>query len=289
MKSENTTDTFNFITINHEDELNANLIIDLLEERITGILIKNFLNKSEVSSALEGVWNTPYQNKTRINDGFFSHPITFAQFTQLKESGQLTIDDYCKIAHDLLTSQEQKLGYNVVKKLCNFLNAFDPIKQVSPIINKDNGQELVPFTIRELLPGKGELIIHCENLFFKEFPEFFNLLKWLDIKDNKLSYFITLSQAETGGELCCFDLNWNNIKTRVDDEQLQNEDFQTIKILNNPEVKRFFIKPEAGDLLLFAGGNVWHRVEKVGGFKSRITLGGFIAETNTPGKYYIWS
>ena len=41
--------------------------------------------------------------------------------------------------------------------------------------------------------------------------------------------------------------------------------------------------------MLFAGGNVWHRVEKVLGFKSRITLGGFIAETTTPGKYYIWS
>lgn len=289
MKIVNTSNTFNFITINHKEELNANMMADLLEERITGILIKKFLSEAEVSNALEGIWNTPYQLKTRINDGFFSHPITFAQFTQLKEAGKLTLNDYCKIANELLTTQEQKLGFDVVKKLCNFLNTYDPIKQVSPIINKENSQELVPFTIRELLPGKGELIIHCENLFFKEFPQFFNLLKWLDIKDNKLSYFITLSEAEVGGELCCFDLNWSNIKTRVDDEQLQNEHFQNINIVNNPDIKRHFIKPEPGDLLLFAGGNVWHRVEKVGGFKSRITLGGFIAETTTPGKYYIWS
>ena len=280
---------FNFITINEKSELNGDLIKDLLEERITGVLIKNFLNGEEVNNALEGVWNTPYQQKTRINDGFFSHPITFAQFTQLKATGELTIDEYCKIAKNLIESQEKKLGIDIVKRLCEFLNAFDPIQQISPIVNKENGQDLVPFTIRELLPGKGELIIHCENLFFKEFPQFFELLKWLDIQDNKLSYFITLSEAETGGELCCFDLNWSNIKTRVDNEQLQNEDFQTINIINNPDVKRYFIKPMAGDLLLFAGGNVWHRVEKVLGFKSRITLGGFIAETTTPGKYYIWS
>jgi hypothetical protein len=280
---------FNFITINEKSELNADLIKDLLEERITGVLIKHFLNGEEVNNALEGVWSTPYQQKTRINDGFFSHPITFAQFTQLKATGELTIDEYCKIAKNLIESQEKKLGIDIVKRLCEFLNAFDPIQQISPIVNKENGQDLVPFTIRELLPGKGELIIHCENLFFKEFPQFFELLKWLDIQDNKLSYFITLSEAETGGELCCFDLNWSNIKTRVDDEQLQNEDFQTINIINNPDVKRYFIKPMAGDLLLFAGGNVWHRVEKVLGFKSRITLGGFIAETTTPGKYYIWS
>ncbi len=280
---------FKFITIDERNELNAELIKDLLEERITGILIKNFLNKAEVNSALKGIWNTPYQQKTRINDGFFSHPITFAQFTQLKESGKLTLNDYCKIAQELLSTQEKKLGVDIVKKLCDFLNAFNPIEQISPIVNKENGQELVPFTIRELLPGKGELIIHCENLFFKEFPQFFELLKWLDIKENKLSYFITLSEAEIGGELCCFDLNWSNIKTRVDEEQLQDENFQTINIVNNTDVKRYHIKPEAGDLLLFAGGNVWHRVEKVGGFKSRITLGGFIAETTTPGKYYIWS
>jgi len=280
---------FKFITIDEKNELNSELIKDLLEERITGILIKNFLNKAEVNSALKGIWNTPYQQKTRINDGFFSHPITFAQFTQLKESGKLTLNDYCKIAQELLSTQEKKLGVDIVKKLCDFLNAFNPIEQISPIVNKENGQELVPFTIRELLPGKGELIIHCENLFFKEFPQFFELLKWLDIKENKLSYFITLSEAEIGGELCCFDLNWSNIKTRVDEEQLQNENFQTINIVNNTDIKRYHIKPAAGDLLLFAGGNVWHRVEKVGGFKSRITLGGFIAETTTPGKYYIWS
>ena len=70
---------------------------------------------------------------------------------------------------------------------------------------------------------------------------------------------------------------------------LEDEHEQTINIVNNPNVHRYFVKPEPGDLLLFAGGNVWHRVEKVAGFKSRITLGGFIAETTTPGKYYIWS
>jgi hypothetical protein len=49
------------------------------------------------------------------------------------------------------------------------------------------------------------------------------------------------------------------------------------------------LKPEEGDLLLFAGGNIWHRVLTVQGNKSRITIGGFIAETNMPGRYYIWS
>ena len=208
---------------------------------------------------------------------------------KLKQAGKLTLNQYCDIASELLTNQEKTYGINVVKKLTDYLMLHKPFQLVSPILNKQNGQELVPFTIRELLPGKGELIIHCENLFFKEFPLFFELLQDLDIKENKLSYFITLSAAEEGGELCCFDINWSDVKKRVDNELLEDEHEQTINIVNNPNVHRYFVKPEPGDLLLFAGGNVWHRVEKVAGFKSRITLGGFIAETTTLGKYYIWS
>lgn len=115
------------------------------------------------------------------------------------------------------------------------------------------------------------------------------MLQELDIKDNKLSYFLTLSAAEEGGELCCFDLNWKQVKKRVDFEHLEDEFQQTIDIINDQAVKRVFVKPEPGDLLLFAGGNVWHRVERVLGNTSRITLGGFIAEATTKGKYYIWS
>lgn len=284
-----TNNPFNFITITDINQLNSALMSDLLDEKITGILIKHFLNQTEVEHALEGVWNKPYQEKTRINEGFYSHPITFAQFTQLKQAGKLSLNEYCDIATELLSNQQKRYGLDVVEKLTDFLTRYTPFHQVSPIINKENGKELVPFTIRELLPGKGELIIHCENLFFKEFPLFFELLQDLDIKENKLSYFITLNEAEDGGELCCFDINWSDVKTRLDDEQLEDEHAQTIQIVNNPNIKRYLIKPEAGDLLLFAGGNVWHRVEKVKGFKSRITLGGFVAETTTPGKYYIWS
>jgi hypothetical protein len=127
---------FKFITIDEKNELNSELIKDLLEERITGILIKNFLNKAEVNSALKGIWNTPYQQKTRIIDRFFSHPITLSQFTQLKESGKITLNDKCKIAQELLSTQEKKLGVDIVKKLCDFLNAFNPIEQISPIVNK---------------------------------------------------------------------------------------------------------------------------------------------------------
>ena len=280
---------FVFLTIDQLSALSSAQMQDLLDEKVTGILFKGFLNEAEVALALKGVQNQDSSEKTKINEGFYSFPLTFAQFTQLHAAGQLSLEQYAHIAQKLLQNQVQQFGTDIVGKLQELLLQFTPFQQVTPLLNKENNQALVPFTVRELLPGKGELIIHCENLFFDEFPQFFSLLQQLDIKDNKLSYFITLSAAESGGELCCFDLNWSSVKKRLDDAHLENEQQQSIDIVNDPSVGRIFIKPEPGDLLLFAGGNVWHRVEKVAGQNSRITLGGFIAQSNTPGQYYIWS
>lgn len=280
---------FLFLTIDDLQALSSEQMQALLDEKITGVLIKGFLNSAEAAVALEGVQNQKSSEKTQINEGFFSFPITFAQFTQLHEAGQLSIEQYAQIAQNLLDRQVEQFGKDIVGQLQELLLRFAPFEQVSPIIDKQNGHALVPFTVRELLPGKGELIVHCENLFFDEFPQFFRLLQQFDIKENKLSYFITLSAAEEGGELCCFDLNWSTVKKRLNDDLLENEHNQAIHIEQDPHIQRVFIKPAPGDLLLFAGGNVWHRVEKVRGKQSRITLGGFIAQTNTPGKYYIWS
>ncbi|HLP51117.1 MAG TPA: hypothetical protein VK154_09565 [Chitinophagales bacterium] len=262
---------------------------DLLNEQITGILIQDFLNPTEIASLLNGFRKLPLSEKTVINEGFVSYPLSFAQFTQMKAAGTVTIDGYIEIAQKLKERQTDLFGLNITERLCLFLQMFKEFQHVSPIIHPETAQALVPFNIRELLPGQGELIAHCENLFFEEFPSFFSWLQLMNIKENKLSYFITLQAAEEGGELCCFDLNWNDVKKRENPILLRDELNNAIDLEDKNSVRRTFIKPKAGDLLLFAGGNVWHRVEKIKGTQSRITLGGFVAETTAPGKYYIWS
>lgn len=284
-----TTADFTFLTVEHFSELPVNAMRDLLNEKITGILFKNFLNQQETSNLINGFRNLPVNEKTQVNEGFISYPLSFAQFTQQKAQGQLTIQDYTVIAQKLEKELLPLFKMNITEKLCTFLQQFEEYKEISPIYNSEYNSYLVPFNIRELLPGQGELIAHCENLFFDEFPDFFNWLQLMNIRDNKLSYFITLQEPTEGGELCCFDINWANVQHRESPVLLKDKANQQINLEDTGKVKRFFIKPRAGDLLLFAGGNVWHRVEKVRGAHSRITLGGFIAETTTLGKYYIWS
>lgn len=280
---------FTFITVNNFSELDEGIMTDLLNEKITGILFKKFLSQNETESLLKGLSNIAQEDKTLVNEGFQSYPLSFAQFTQKKKSGEMVTEDYVKEAKLLQNRLLNDFGVDITSKLCYFLQQFSEFRKVSPILNTEFNSYLIPFNFRELFPGKGELIAHCENLFFNEFPEFFNWLKLMNIKTNKLSYFITLQEADLGGELCCYDINWSNVKIRKTQTILADEFNNELDIDNNENIKRCYIKPEQGDLLLFAGGNVWHRVEKVQGKKSRITLGGFIAETTTQNHFYIWS
>jgi hapalindole-type alkaloid chlorinase len=279
---------FHFLTFSADEMADNTIIKKLLNEDITGIVFKNFLSKEEVLSVKNHLAEIPKAKKTIINEGFHSYPLSFAQFTQMRNAGIIETEDYVRIAEDVLKNQHTEIGLNITQKLIDFLEKFEVFGKVSPIIETNSQKPLVPFNVRELFPGNGELVVHCENLFFNEFPGFFNWLKIMDIKDNKLSYFITIQKPETGGELCCYDMNWRNVKQRKSHTELLDESGNTIDI-NDNNLKKHLIKPDEGDLLLFAGGNVWHKVLTVEGSLSRITIGGFIAETNTPEKHYIWS
>lgn len=281
---------YKFIEVDAQALPDSNLGRELLDEKLTGLIVRNFLSQDEIEAILKGLDELQKDNKTIVNDGFISYPMSFAQYTQMRMSGAMTEDDYVNVAHHLRTTFAEKFGVDVEGRVAKYLEPLFGNAQVSPIYHPQKDDYLVPFTFRELLPGKGELIAHCENLFFDEFPQFFDWLKQMNIKDNKLSYFLTLQNTEAGGELCCFELNWKDVKKRFEHNILQKTDGKIIDLdSESSPVGKVRVKPNAGDLLLFVGGNVWHRVEKVKGSKSRVTLGGFVAEANKENTYYLWS
>jgi len=277
-----------FITEESGSSFDEDISLALLEEKIAGVLIKNFLTPEETKTMLDGLLRLPMEKKVRINEGFASFPMSFAQYTQMRNGGIMTEEDYVNTASDFRQLFPSQFGMDVEHKLIHFFSDFFKGAHVESIYNNRFNKHMIPFTFRELFPGSGELIAHCENLFFDEFPDFFEWLRRFQVEENKFSFFITLQAAEAGGELCCFDIHWDDVKKRVEPTLLQNLDGKSLD-LTNESIRRTYIKPEAGDLLLFAGGNVWHRVEKVAGSKSRVTLGGFVAKSVEPGKYYMWS
>jgi len=49
------------------------------------------------------------------------------------------------------------------------------------------------------------------------------------------------------------------------------------------------LRPQPGDLLMFYGGYIWHRVEDIEGNTPRITLGGFLNFSKDDKELYYWS
>jgi hypothetical protein len=252
--------------------------VRLLNEEVTGLLIEHFFSEAECQNMVQTLKQISNEEKTVVNDGFLTLPLSFAQFTQLKDSGQMNTEQYVNIATAFRQSIVPLFGVDIEQKLKDCFEQLFPNKTFNLLWNEDFQNHLVPFNFRELKPGNGELIAHCENLFFKEFPSFFDWLSQHGVRNNQFSFFITLQNTEVGGELNCFDFLWENVKERLEFELLKDESGNLIHI-NGSSVNSSLIKPKVGSLLLFNGGNIWHRVEKVIGQNSRITLGGFVSSS----------
>ena len=61
----------------------------------------------------------------------------------------------------------------------------------------------------------------------------------------------------------------------------------SLRNIENEEVQ--LIDPQKGDLILFAGGQIWHRVEQVMGSRERVTIGGFLSFNYEKDAVCYWS
>lgn len=267
-----------FIYVNPGQEEATINGVRLLNEEVTGLIIEDFFSELECQNIVETFRQIANEEKTVVNDGFITLPLSFAQYTQLKDSGKMNTEEYVNLATTFRKSIVPLFGVDIEQKLKDCFTKLFPNKTFDLLWNQEFENSLVPFNFRELKPGNGELIAHCENLFFKEFPSFFDWLSKHGVRNNQFSFFITLQNTEEGGELNCFDFLWENVKERVEYELLRDDSGNLINI-NGSNVYSSLIKPKVGSLLLFNGGNIWHRVEKVIGQNSRITLGGFVSSS----------
>lgn len=278
--------TIKHLTTSQVSEIDMN---DIICDKLHGFIVEDFLNNDEVQNLLTGLRTVDENKLIHIEKGFDSYPMSFAQFDQMVERGLLTEENYFNASNEFISTFTNHFKVDVLQKLndvfCNIKNSL-PIY----IPNANNYHEsYVPFTFRELFPGDGCLKAHCENLFYIEFPSFFKKINAFSKSENQLSFFIVLQKPETTGELSLFDIKWNNKQKRINDHliKMQNEDLFDF---DNPQsIKRDTFAPSVGSLVIFKGGDIWHRVEKVMTSPSRITLGGFLSFSHDNSKLYSWS
>lgn len=269
------------IEYNQLELIKSNFLDNIYDKDLDYIIIKNVLDKKQ----LEFIRNCVQEVQELFEEvfpGFKSLPPPLS--SNLKDG----ILDMKK-----LSQQQFNLFQSFAKKTNNVL--YNSINQsisnlcLGNLSYKTDFEDvtLVPGSLRVLSPQMGDLLsLHCGNEFCIKFNVLYKVFdKYIDYK-NQLSYFLLLRKPQTGGEISLYNFTWDKVNKKTNNYTIV-KDGKEVNI-DSAQVKKLKLNLEEGDMFIFAGGEIWHRVEEhLGG--ERITYGGFIGKVKNEDKYILWS
>jgi len=277
---------FNFIEVPFSEiEQRGDLVSEIKNRALDGFIMKDVYNLDEVSSIKTFLSNLDESEFMPTSSGKM-FPAPFAIITNTEEKldayySKLASFDNCKTNHDAIKKLMTKLDSFFKKVAKNY--------RVSIPYNKIKDKEVAPGTFRMFYPGMGGLHVHCGNLFQAQSMFYYSLIKNdIDMND-QLSYFVVLQQPEAGGELTIYNMLWDKVKRK---ESPENNEFvidDSDNYIYVKDVPSFAVKPKPGDVLVFSGGPIWHRVEDTKGTIPRITFGGFLNFSKDGSELFYWS
>jgi hypothetical protein len=286
-----------FITI-HADEialLHPNALFELYKSQKVGFLIKGFLSENEVSSVVNNFEKVETRDVAHIGEGF-TYPMVFAEFSnrnsnESKENQKELAYDYFRVCNGYDKEFIDDFGFDMKTKVEKMLSSVSGGRKVNTPKGYDDVGSFPFGNFRYLMPGNGHMPVHCGN-FQTEFEPFYtHLNKTLSVED-QMSYFVMLQKPEEGGVLDVFNLRWEAGQTKKsarEDKEIIRPDGSILTIDADKTYSKVSITPEPGDMILFQGGNIWHRVSNVIGQKPRITFGGFMAMDKSEESFYYWT
>lgn len=261
-----------------------------------GFLVKNFLSQEEVASVMSGYDDLMKTKEIATTGEGFTYPMVFAEFSEKnKVNGEVdkkSCDEYFQFCSNYDSEFVSDFGFSLKAKIDNLFSKVSGSKQVDNPPGYD-GVGNFPFgNFRNLEPHKGHIPFHCGNYFQSEFKPFYSHLEKSLLVVDQLSYFVMFQKPDIGGHLEVFNLSWESGQTKRsarEDKEVVLSDGERLYPDENFQCEKILVSPEPGDLILFQGGNIWHRVSQVEGAKSRVTFGGFMAVNKEKDCYYYWS
>jgi hypothetical protein len=277
---------FNFIEVPFSElEESGNLVHKIRNKELDGFIMKEVFNIDEIN-AMKDFLAQMQESEFMPTPSGKIFPAPFAIVSDTEER----LDSYYAKLNEFDNYKSTKVAIqNLSDKLNRFFKGVGKNYQVSIPINKIKDKEVVQGTFRIFYPNMGGLHVHCGNLFQAQSMFYYSLIKNDIDMDDQLSYFLVLQQPEAGGELTIYDMLWDNVKRK---ESPENNEF-VIDDNDNPiyvkDLRSFAVKPQPGDILVFSGGPIWHRVEDILGSMPRITFGGFLNFSKDDQELYYWS
>lgn len=249
------------------------LIHDIYQRRVDGVVIKKFLDPDATTQLQNCFRNSSFKKIETPFGQVLGNPLFMAR------NGK---KDYFLSANETNHYFDSALNSGLIEKLntCFWQICGDRI----PCSPSEEGENYLFGSFRSMLPNKGGLISHTGNEFVEINKPFG--LNWLFSNAqliNGLSYFILAKKPTHGGELILFDALYND--NLFGDEPLNGS--RNDKIMS--ELKCQIVELQEGDMVIFNGGEIWHRVADIRGSENRLTFGGFMAISNDDKQVWYWS
>lgn len=287
---------YNFPTIDiSEVGQHADLLKAIHRREIDGMVITNVFSKEEVALMRSGINDLSDSQRNPILGGDV-FPRIFPQVVLQKfdsdRERQAFLKQYFQNSFDINRSYQELIGLDFTARIEEFFAKLSGGRGIRIPEGHEGKGQYANATVRRYFPEKGFISVHSGNYFQKEFDQFYTHLSSQVNVMNQLSYFVTINQAEKGGELTLFDLEWNDAqakKSRIEDRFVERLDGTLADVQRKGMVKRQYVNPPEGSVLLFAGGEIWHRVEPVFGRKSRVTIAGFMGFSHDDKEVFYWS
>lgn len=193
-------------------------------------------------------------------------------------------NEYLAQAEAFVPIHQEVFGFDIRAFLTDVMRRGSGGRVVDVPVEGD--RPYTPTTFRIMRPGWGGLKAHTGNEFTQLEAESRGMV-WLKPRARMmgcLSWFAVAQPAEVGGELRLADLLWDDTPDELKGFDQNNRDDSFFD-----ELGQDVVALDAGDLIVFAGGRIWHKVSDVGGGRDRVTFGGFAALSQDDERFWYWS
>jgi hypothetical protein len=279
-------DLYEFVEIEHSDLANLS---DALEEisrrKYDGLIIRNVFSQEEVGLLKSGVSNVPLEYIVETPDGC-TIPGTYTIAYEHWDNPDPDAMHFSR-SSEFWQRFSEFFGVDYNKRVQDVFRTTGGGRTVE--VPMAYGESRYPeHTIRILFPYRGGIQMHCENYLFSLFKETSaDLRKQLDYS-NGLSYWVLINKPEAGGELVVYDLEWDKVKDDLDNVVTVNKEGK-FDLVNRDSTNYMNIQVNEGDMVIFAAGQIWHKIAKIRGLTSRVTIGGFMGFSAENKSVFHWS
>ncbi len=262
---------YNWITTDTESfSEHSNACEQICKGNLGGLLIKQVFSKEEIQNARIKI--KAKQNKTNTTRYWETIGISLTDV-----EGDL--ERYFKESFIFNLELKDIFAHNFETKLFSIFNNISGSQKLE-LAKTNDENKFIPGQIRVLYPKKGGYKAHNEHELFKYY-KLYEHLKPIVNEFEILSYFLVIDKPKIGGELILYDFLQEQTTSGM------RNFFYTDQLdayLDN--FRKQYINPDIGDMVIFNGGRIWHKVADFDGDKNRITVGGFLLSSQDNQKIY---